>query len=258
MGKFERNDISLMRQEIRKNVQHPLIGRVVEVYEHGASDDDSNFEADVVIDGRKESRCPILSSGTGAIDIPEVNDKVIVLYTAGDNKKPHVVDTVWTNKTRPPIGKAGMVRRRLNLDGATSPSMAGSGDIYMTGYTKYDEPAATTEPSDRNPESSIVQIAKHNEEDNDTPTEQPSLPVKIEYYDSPKDGEAHITVTLNQDNGGASDVSWGMKFDIANGTWQIVDPEGFGIEATGDGNFTWHHKDITFNEVSGTTGPLSL
>lgn len=258
MGKFERNDVSLIQKEIRKNVQHPKIGKVQEIYEHGAPDDDSNFEADVIVDGDKQDKCPILNPGNDTIDLPESGDKVLLIYTEEQNKKPYVVDTVWTVKDRPPIGKAGMMRRRFRIGNSKSPSPAGSGDIFFTGYTEYDKEAANTGKDERVPEKSVLQIAKHPKGDNFVPTEQESLPAKVEFYDAPVDDEAHITVTINYDDGSSSDATWGMKFDIKNGTWQIVDPEGFGIEASGDGNFTWHHKDITMNEVSGPTGPLNL
>jgi len=197
MPKFERNQVSLIDKEIHNNVYHPKIGRVEEVYEHGKSDDDSNFEADITIDGEREDKCPIISPGNGAIDIPKAGDKVLVIYTEERNKKPHIADTIWTVKDRPPLGKAGMMRRRFDIDEANGESPAGDGNIYFTGYTEYDDESAVAKKESRSPEKSVIQIAKHPDTDNFIPTDQETVPAKIEFYDAPVDDEAHISIDAN-------------------------------------------------------------
>jgi hypothetical protein len=197
MPKFERNDVSLIQKEIGKNVKLPRLAEVEEVYEHGALDDDSNFEADVTIAGDREDKCPIVSPGSGRIDIPQSGDKVMVLYTEEENQKPYIIDTAWTVADRPPLGKAGMVRREFPIADAEDSSPAGDGNLYFTGYTKYDKPPANTKKDARKPEKAVVQLAKHAEDNNLVPTEQKDIPAKIEFYDAPIDDEAHISIDAN-------------------------------------------------------------
>lgn len=220
MGKFERTDVSLIQKEINKSVEHPKIGKVIEVYEHGAEDDDSNFEADVLIDGKRERKCPILNSGSGTIDIPRSGDKVLLVFTEQQNKKPHIIDTVWTATNRPPLGKSGMVRRRLPIGDAKSKSVSGDGNLYFTGYTEFDNAAANTGRDFRDPEKSLIQIAKHKDTDNHVPTDQSEVPVKMELYDAPIDGEGHVHIDANViDNN--SDLGLDIKLDLKTGELTI-------------------------------------
>lgn len=265
MSKFDRNNTTLIQKEIRNNVQHPKIGRVDEVFEHGKADDDSNFEANVIVppvenptDDDIEQECPILNPGNDAIDIPKVGDKVLLIYTEEKQQKPFVTDTVWTNKDRPPIGKTGMYRRKFEIDESIKPSPSGPGDIFVNGYTKYDKDPYNTKKSELIPERTVYQISKHTKDSNFIPTEQEEIPAKIEMYDAPKDDESHVTISLNYVDNEESDATWGIKFDLKTGEFKLVDPNGFGIISDGEGNFTWHHKSIDFNEVSGADGPLSL
>jgi hypothetical protein len=254
MGRFDRNRKTQIEQEIDKNVQYPRIGEVTQVYEHIGKEDTSNFEADVITGGgtEQEQRCPIEMPGSAGIDIPKVGDKVILTYRK-DGRKPFVSDIAYSNEDRPPVGRAGMLRREFESE----QSPAGSGNLYLTGHTKYDGNPATTDKAELTAEESLVRVAKRANEIAE-PTAEDSTPAKVEFYDNPKDGEAYITVEINKDDGSDSDATWGIKFNVADGTFQLVDPEGFGIEAGGDGSFTWHHKSIDFNEVSGSTGPLNL
>lgn len=197
MGKFDRNNVSLIQKEIRNNVQHPKIGRVDEVFEHGRPKDDSNFEANIIVDGELEQECPILNPGNGAIDIPETGDKVLLIYTDEANKKPFVTDTVWTNKDRPPIGKSGMYRRQFRINDSKDPSPSGDGDIFLNGYTEYDKDPNHNSKDSIIPEKSLIQIAKHKEDKNFMPTEQEEVPVKIELYDAPIDDESHVHLDAN-------------------------------------------------------------
>ena len=260
MSMFERNAKSMRENSIRQGVEQPRIGKVDEVYEHGAPDDDSNFEANIILEGRENPvrDCPILNPGNNAIDIPEAGDKVMLLYSEDEKSKPYVIDTAWTTKDRPPVGKAGMWKREFNIDGSTADSMAGSGDIYLTGYTEYDKEASVEPKGARKPEKALVQLAKHPSGGNKIPTDQENLPVKVEMYDAPVDGDAHVTVEMNKVGGKDSDATWGIKFDISTGEWQLVGPKGFGISSDGAGNFTWHHKSIDLKEHTSDTGPLSL
>lgn len=254
---FEPNDISLTQNEIKKNVDQQVVGIVQKVHEHGAEDDDSNFEAEVLVDqNRIEPDCPIVHPGHGVIDIPKAGDKVLVEFTDGDRTNGYVTDILWTNENRPPVGKAGMWRREFE----SGESGALAGNLYLTGYTEYDEEQAVTKDPNRKPEKSVIQLAKHLRTENRFPTRTTAPRAKVEFYDAPVDDKSHISIEINVAGGGDLDANatWGIKFDINEGTFKLVDRNGYGIQTDGEGNFEWHHKSIDMIESNGNTGPLSL
>lgn len=256
MSRFERNDKSLIEQKIDEKLNMPKRGTVTQVFEHSGVDDDSNWEIDVDFDGGAgdESRVPYHSHASGAIVPPKNGDRVLVIYTDGEPNEPIALSRGWSNTDRPPLGAAGIYRHEFVSDS----SPAGDGNIYINGYTEYDGDVASFDKDDSSPEETFVQIAKNPRGDNINPADKPDLPAKIEMYDSPKDDKAWITVEINKEDGSDSDATWGMKFNIKTGEWKLVGPKGFGITSDGEGNFVWEHKDITFDEVSGSTGSLSL
>lgn len=256
MTRFERNESALIQKIIDENVKLPVVGIVDQVFEHSASDDDSNWEVNVLINGKtaKLPRIPVHTPGSDIIAPPKVGDKILVTYTGGKSLRPVAFGTGWSNTDRPPLGRAGMYRNRF--ESGSSP--AGSGDLHITGYTSYDETPASNDKRNLNPEETFVQISKHAEGDNMDPSTAGQLPAKVEMYDSPSNDEAWISVEINKEDGSDSDATWGMKFNIKTGEWKLVGPKGFGITSDGEGNFVWEHKDITFDEISGSTGNLSL
>lgn len=259
-GNFDRTELAQIQSEISKQTKNPIIGEVTQVYEHLGEDDDSNFEVDVKMRGgtEEEQRIPVENPGSGAVDVPKNGDKVIINYRK-NGSKPYVSEIAYSTQDRPPVGKAGMWRREfisaLESQGDNTPTDQGS--LFVTGYTKYDGNVASEDKDSLVPQESLVRLAKRENKIAD-PTKEDFVPAKVELYDSPKDDESHITIEIQMEDGNTTDATWGLKFDIKQGTFTLVDPDGFGIEANGNGDFTWHHKSIDFNEVSGDTGPLSL
>lgn len=255
MPRFDRNQTSLMEKTIKENTKRPKVGVVDQVFEHSAADDDSNWEVNVLVDGKtnKLKRVPVHTPGSDIITPPKNGDKIIVMFTEGEAGRPIVFGTGWSNVDRPPQGRAGMYRNRFESD--TSP--AGNGDLHITGYTSYDGDVATTDKRELTPEETFVQISKHTEDDNDDPSTAGDLPAKIEMYDSPSTDEAWITVEINKEGGADSDATWGMKFNISTGEVKLVDPSGYGFTSDGDGNWVWEYESKTENQVSGG-GSLSL
>lgn len=256
MTRFDRNQTSLVEKIINENVKQPEIGIVDQVFEHAASDDDSNWEIDALINGKSDTvtRVPVHAPGSETIAPPKVGDKILIVFTDGESLRPVALGNGWSNTDRPPLGRAGMYRNRF--ESGSSP--AGDGDLHITGYTSYDGTPATDDKRNLTPEETFVQISKHVEGDNVDPSTAGDIPAKIEMYDSPSTDEAWISVEINKEDGADSDATWGMKFNIKTGEWKLVGPSGFGITSDGAGNFVWEHKDITFDEVSGSTGSLSL
>lgn len=249
MVNFERNQRDFIRKQIKEVVENPRIGRVVEVYEHTVEDDDTNFEVDVNFPNEDTQHRQIPYEGVDgdSIAIPQVGDKVMVEYRRGAGSPPIARNFVYTNVDRPPVGRAGMWRQRF----ITGDTPAGDGNLYITGYTEYDGDPSETDKSELEPESTWVQIAKHDDEE-----EEPvdSAPMKIEVYDSEKDDASHVSLELNTVDGEDASATWGIKFDAKEGTFKLVDPAGYGIESDGEGGFTWHNESIDFSE--GTTMSL--
>lgn len=255
MTLFERNQTSLIDKKIDDKVRLPKVGVVKQVFEHSATDDDSNWEINVEFDGgvSDEKRVPFHSHASGAIVPPKNGDKVLVIYTAGKSSSPIALSTGWSNKDRPPVGPAGIYRNEF--ESGVSP--AGDGNLYINGYTKYDDDVASFDKRDLTPEETFIQIAKHADDENIQPSQSESLPAKIEMYDSPSTDEAWISVELNKVNGSDSDATWGIKFNMTTGELKLVDASGYGFTSDGNGNWTWEYDSKTETQVSGG-GSLSL
>lgn len=243
--RFERSESALIRQKAQEIVQEEQLGRVIEVYEHSEIDDVSNFEADVVVDGETQlSKVPILTHTVGTIVPPQVGDFVLVSYLEGASKRPVITGGAFTNNNRPPLGKAGMIRNEFE----SGPSPLGAGNVYQTKYTGYSEDVSTETEAEPEPEDVYLRWSKRPDETADPRDESRSLPFKLEFYDSPKNDEAHLSVEISNVGGESADATWGMKFDMKTGEVKIADPKGYGIESDGAGNFTWSHKTIDFKE----------
>jgi len=248
MVNMERNESDFIKNTVRKMIQNSRVGHVVQVYEHLDDDDNSNFEADVNFPGEQDLEhrvAPIAGPHTDSIAVPKVGDKVVVEYLHGDKKNPVIRDIVNTNQDRPPKGFAGMWRKRMESD--TSP--AGDGDLYLSGYTAYDKNAALNDYRDLTPQETFVRIAKKQDD-----LDSDELPMTIEMFDSPKNDAAYVKIEANKAGGADSSVPYGLLLDLSDGSFKILDKEGYGIESDGAGNFTWHHESIDFSE--GTTTSL--
>lgn len=254
MVDFDRTQISFIQQKARELIEEERIGTVSRVYEHNEAGDSSNFEVDVQIEGdtKEERVTPVVASSGSTINVPRVGDRVIVGYLGGESKQAVVTGIVYTVDDRPPVGKAGMNRQQY--DSGQSP--AGNGDLYFTGYTKYDEDPALNDKDDISPSETLVRIAKREDSEAD-PFEESSVPAQIEFYDAPEKDEAHITVELTKRDSADSDATWGMKFDMKTGEVKLVDPSGYGIVSDGDGNFEWEYESKQETQTSGG-GSLSL
>jgi hypothetical protein len=261
MTRFDRTDTSLIESKIRQSTKNPEIGIVDQVFEHKAEDDDSNFEVDLLTEAKtnKIRRVPVLTPGSSAISVPKKGDKMTIFYTEGENFRPIAMGNAYSNTDRPPVGRAGMYKNFFE----SGDSPAGEGGLNITGYTSFSEDPASIKATDGkvallDPDEAVVQIAKHRSDRFGDPTQEGDVPMKLEVYDSELEDESHIAIGVNKVDGSDSDSTWGIKFDVKTGGWQLVGPTGFGIESDGEGNFTWHHKTIEFNEVSGDTGPLDI
>jgi len=256
MSQFERRSESLIRK-VEHERKEPTIGTVTNVREHIVDGDASNFEVSVSI-GANKSRATFAAVGntrSNSIDVPSVGYSVLVEYLDDVSRKPIITKVFNTTSDRALLGKAGMSKERYD----SGPSPSGDGDIYVTKYTGYAQDADGPElidPDEIDPKTTLVQIAKK-EQDVADPRNETDVPVKIEFLDSPEDGESYISVEMNKAAGVDTDATWGIKFDMKDGSFKLVDSFGYGIESDGKGNFDWEYKSINFNE-SPSTGSKTL
>lgn len=262
-----------VKQKANEEISLPKLVTVVAVYEHLAEGDDSNFECDILVDGQlfEDRSIPYHGTKGDAIAPPIVGDTVLMISRDGENRRPILLGTGYTNRDRAPLARAGMSREVY--ESQSSPS--GDGNISVTGYTKYSENPAVKDKSTISPEKAWYQIAK--EVPTPDPVDSDTASMAIEMFDSGVDGEeeSHIRLTGNEVDGDDTksiDVKLdfkegnikisaedsgdeaGILFDVNDGSFKLLDNQGYGIESNGSGNFTWHHDTIDMSE--GTTTSL--
>jgi hypothetical protein len=277
MTQFDAEPSARPARQIDEVTERPKYGRVVQVFENAAPPDDdtylSNFEVDVdILDSPEkfERAIPLLCPQSDEVKVPKVGDKVIVEYRGKSKKSAIARQAVHTNEDRPPRGRAGMWRKRVE----SGESPAGSGDLYVESYTGYDIDPATNEfDADKaSPQLSFLRLSKK-EQDTDNPIDGNTLPMMIELFDHPAGDDAYISLQGNAVDGddsksmevdmnlkdgtirvAATDSNqFGLELDVTNGTFKILDESGYGIESDGDGNFTWHYETVDYNKGSTTS-----
>lgn len=208
---LEGSETGFVKEKAKEVVKDPKIGRVVQVYEHLVPDDDSNFEVDVVIDGDTFEERAVSYNGesSGQMAAPKVGDKVIIDYLAGNKKRPVCMGTVYTDKDRAPLGRAGMQRDVYESD----ESPVGPGDLTVTGYTQYTDNPARVDKDEIDPVQVWYQIAKFPQSPD--PVLSDNAPFAFEVYDSPvsEEDETRIRAVGNQiDGDDTKSLDWEMNF----------------------------------------------
>jgi hypothetical protein len=249
MVNFEENERDFIRSIVRNVVQNVRIGEVAQVYSHVRDDDGSNFEADVLFPEEDEETrvAPIQGPHSNSIAVPKVGDKVVVEYIHGDKKNPIIRNIIHTDENRAPKGEAGMWRKRLD-SGVSSGSV---GDLFVTAHTRYNNNPAIDDYNSSIAEQAFFRVAKK-----DDAMDESNLPMTLEVYDDSVSDDAYIKAEANKVDGSDSAVPYGFKVDLNDGSFTIIDSDGYGIESDGSGNFTWYYETIDYNQGSTTTLPL--
>lgn len=259
---LDRTKSDFVKQKSEEDTNEPRIGTVAAVYENLGVGGNSNFECDVLLDnvednedrGFEERAVPYNGSHSRQISPPMVGDTVLVVYRAGVNNKPILMQAAYTNTDRSPLARAGMYRDVYRAwqpteldedDGTVSVAEdygpAGRGDIKVTAYTQYEDNPAKVDVDEEllKPERSWYQISK--EQKTPDPSDSETAPMNIEMYDSIADDEAHIqmggnivdnddtksldtrldfkqgtatTTATNEDTGMTTEVSQDVKNDV--------------------------------------------
>lgn len=202
MGRFDRTEGNYIDQKIRRDIKFTQIGRVVDIYEHTDPNDKKNFEVDVLLRDEQNQRrgIPVAFHGRDTLTIPQEDDLVLVEFLDGDDERPIVTRTLYTNQTRPPLGKAGMIRYRR-------------GDLYF----------------EADPDGDWMRIAQKSSDDDDGASSN----ARLEIDDSGADPELFIEaenadININISNGN-------VKLGDPSGTFKRVAREGDAVE-DGSGN----------------------
>jgi hypothetical protein len=267
---LERTQTDFVKTKAKDVAKNPKIGKVVEVFEHRGTDDDSNFEVDVTLDSGlfQERGVPYTGAGPDHIEVPRVGDTVELEWLESEGDDTIATDVASTNLDRPPVARSGMYRNKFESD----KSPVGRGSLHITGYTEYSKNPAVNDYRDIDADESWIQIAKHLPVPN--PADVDGAPMVMQMYDSPKDDKANITIKGNQVDGDDtksleadldfktgeivlkaknSTGEFGVKFNAKDGTFTLIDESGYGIESDGSGNFTWHYETINHNQGSTTS-----
>lgn len=212
---FDGTDQDFVKHRAREEINDPKLGTVVQVYEHLNQDDNSNFECDVFVDGNlfEERAIPYLGLNSTQISPPTVGDTVLVVFRAGENSRPILLGTAYTNKDRAPLARAGMYRDVYKA--GYSPTTGGN--IKVTGYTKYSDNPAIKDVSSLSVEETFYQISKDSQSPN--PSASGEAPMLIEMYDSPSYAEDASRISLEGNVVDGDDTkSMNMKLDFKEGT----------------------------------------
>lgn len=265
MTEFENTDSSFIKRKAKEIQQNPKVGQVTEVIEHRNPTDNSNFELNISTDDDlfTERSVEYTPTGSDQIAVPTVGDSVLLNYEESEGNHPVATKVVSNRKKRPPLGRAGMTRDKFSGPG----SPVGTGNIYATGYTQHSSNPAKSDTN--TPEKAWYQIAKH------SPTPDPIMAsdadmligmhedknadtAEIRLMGSQIDGveTQGVEVLLDFKSGDIhlkaenSTGEFGIKFNTKNGTFKVMDQEGYGIESDGAGNFTWHYESIDHKKGS--------
>jgi len=118
MPQFERTEAGYLKQRINDLITLPQVGEIVKVREHTSSDDNNNFECDVLLRGEEQQRRGALlaTGGRDSMYVPSLGDIVLVNFIDGAGEAPVITNVLYTNEKRPPLAEEGMIReRRGNL-----------------------------------------------------------------------------------------------------------------------------------------------
>lgn len=295
MTEFDASDDAQISRAIGDQVERSRLGRIVEVFEHVQDTDTANFEVDVELMhsiDKQHRAIPFVHPQNDEIKPPKVGDKVVVDYFGESSKSAIARGAFYTNQDRPPLGRAGMWRKKV--PSGTSP--AGAGDLYVESYTAYDVDPARPEFDEDSAtiQNSFIRLSKK-ENDQDNPVDGDTLPMMVELFDSPNDDTSEIRIegnevdgntnqsmnaTLDLKNGtivvqganGTNDFQleidvvnqtakvsgdgtneMGMSLNFANDSFKLLDGDGYGLVSDGSGNFTMHYESWDWNQGTTTT-----
>jgi len=199
---FENTEDSYIDEKISKKLSQPKIAFVKKVVEHSEEDDFSNFECDVITAGdRQQLRdVAVMTPGTGLIEVPRIDDTVLVSKIDGRGERHVIIGTLHTRSNRAPLAKEGMLRYRK---GNLYFEMDGDGDTIRLAHKDNDDDSASEA-------NSAIEI--------DSTGDTPSVNVKADKI-TLSDTEENVAVEIDS-------TSSSPIVNIEGGTINLGDPSG--------------------------------
>lgn len=211
-------------KKAQESVAQNKKGFVTKVHEHdGEEETFTNHQVNVQSSGSDEEfrRVPIYTTHNGAAYVPQVGDVVSIGFSTSDTQSPFVANVLYTLDERPPLARAGHIREEYVQEN--------NNNLYVE-----------REPRDHSAGSpNTVRMAV--KEDG---LADPLARIEIDLSGS----EPVLRLTRGEAEQGNTNM--GLEMDFGSGEFKLGDGSGYGIVSDGNGNFTWHRKDI--NKTSGT------
>jgi len=195
---FENSEDAYINEKIEKKMSQPKIASVKKVVEHSTEDDFSNFECDVITSGdRQQLRdVAVMTPGTGLVEVPRVDDTVLVSKIDGRGERYVIIGTLHTRGNRAPLAKEGMLRYK-------------KGNVYL----------------EMDADGEFIRLSHKNNDDDSTSDAN----VSIEIDDSGSEPIVNVkgaTINLGDPSGDLKEVA--RKGD----TVEVEDPDSGTIEGT--------------------------
>jgi hypothetical protein len=222
MARFDRTEQSYVKNQISDNKVQPEIGKVIKVKPHLPNEEVlSNVEVDVTLRGEDSTRrnVPVLGSTGSMMEVPEVDDLVIVSFRESDSDAPMVTGKLFNIEQRAPFATENMTRYK-------------KGDLYLEYQSGLDE--------SENP-AEWIRLAKKNAD-----TDYEDLPATIEIDNT--EGEDTVIKIKGQDE--VSEM--GIELNLSTGEFKLGDGSGYGIVSDGNGNITFYENSVSFVEDGST------
>lgn len=152
-------NVEFIRRVIENQINLGSIGRVTSVFVNDGTGETSNYEVNVALVNNEQEfrRIPVHATRTGHISVPQVGDVVEVGFLNSGTQAPYVSGFIYTNTTRPPLGKEGHWRHRfgsdspyLFIEAEKSDHTAGDPDVVRIGKKEdgLSDPTTTVEVDD--------------------------------------------------------------------------------------------------------------
>lgn len=222
MARFDKTEQSYVENKISDQVSQPQIGRVIDIKEHVPDEDiPGNVEVDVTLRGEEKPRrnVPVLGSSGSMMEVPEVDDLVLIGFRKSSSESPLVFGKLYNTKQRAPFATENMTRYK-------------KGDLYFEFQSGLDE---AEEPAE------WLRLAKKAADD-----KYDGLAATIEIDDT--DGEDTIIKIKGQDEVD----EMGLELNLSTGEFKLGDGSGYGIVSDGNGNITIYGNSVS-EVTDGTT-----
>ncbi|MEM0995716.1 MAG: phage baseplate assembly protein V [Bacteroidota bacterium] len=117
------------------------LGVVTAVFPHESDSDDGNYECTVRLKNRKQPdgsdfelrKVPVMTGHIGQVNIPNLNDLVLVTFIGGDINAPVIIGRLYNDEDRPPVNTSGEYILQHSLEKGGSLKLDAAGVVTISG-----------------------------------------------------------------------------------------------------------------------------